>query len=224
MSFFTIVIMNQTNGVRAYNILCEPPTVEGGANPPVKSITWFRTPPLPEGGQAYFKYTADHYAFVGVAEGGDGGHLSTGDAVMSEGFEHVTLGSVINDGTMVLVSSPDRELRTVDDRAGDGTFQIAIHAGLPTPNPWVVGLARSRQHEDSRAPVAAVELKPRVIYTFTPSAAVYVKGASQHAGNVQPAPSAGARDAARVEIKAPYTKAVVRELNDGSFTVRYGLT
>ena len=234
METFKITIVNETTtDGRTYNILAGPPRITGGADPPVRPVTWHRTfPPLPPGSQAELVFTDELFAFAGTADssGGSSAALRPGDGVAIRSFKPVRWRSRVNNCSQFVVGT-DLSLREYASGAARGTFQMTADASHPAPNNRVVGLARI--HEGAVAgpvPVAAVELKPGVTYTFSPNLALWVRGANSGVGQGEgvgegevaaAAPAPGARDAALVLFEGAFNAAVVRERNNGTLSVEY---
>ncbi|KAE8452724.1 hypothetical protein EG329_013983 [Mollisiaceae sp. DMI_Dod_QoI] len=223
MSAFTIIIENQTTtDGRTYNILAAPPLVSGGANPPVRPVTWHQTfPPLPPGSQAEFVFTDELFAFAGTADASSSAALQSSDTIVIRSSAPVRWNSRFNNSSQLAVGT-DLSLREYASAAARGSFQVTADASHPTPNNRVVGLARTHD-SDGRdpVPVAAIELKPGVTYTLSPSLAVWVLGGVSSVGDIQDAPIPGARDAALVEFSGAFNTAIVRERNNGTFQVEY---
>ncbi|OXV11212.1 hypothetical protein Egran_01031, partial [Elaphomyces granulatus] len=134
----------------------------------------------------------------------------------------ITVGSNINDGTIILLDKsfefssldPDDEVPVPDKKQ----FKIVTSATIPTPNNDVIGVSRGK-YTAVPAPTTIVELKPNVTFTFTVERAVYIKANSKHPeGTVQPCPTDAA---SKVEFPGTMKKATVTEDNAGKFAIAY---
>lgn len=132
------------------------------------------------------------------------------------------IGSFRDDGDRIFVNN-SLELKHFDNWASRMTFQIATDAGIPSPNNYVVGMAR-KQEGDLPVPVAAVELKPGADYFFTPSETVFVRATNLEPGLIHTFHNANDENVAKVVFRGTHTQAVVTELSNGTFTVTYRCT
>jgi hypothetical protein len=192
--------------------------VQGGGVQATHSVIWFRTLRIPKDGQATFKYAPDFYAFVGNTNT-DSSHLKAKDMVDLHSSLVAKTGSIRNDGDQMLVSS-SLELHRIDGRASQGTFQILTEIQIPYPNSWIVGVARKHEWDEPR-PVAVVELKPGVDYTFTPGKAVFVRAMDLEPGSLHTFHNTSDENVAKVMFRGALCQALVTEHSDGKFTVTY---
>jgi hypothetical protein len=221
---YTIIIKNRSgSNNKVYNISSEAPTVDGGGVTSASNVMWYKSRALPTGNQVTFKYYSAFYAAVGYTSPFSN-KLKTGDTVEQQGSIVANVGTIRDNSSVILVDK-SFGITELNRTFAKSKFQILSENGLPTPNHYVVGLARQQEGEESAAPVAVVELKPNVDYTFTPKQGVYVKAQSVvDAGVVHDAPVQADIDGnkvAKVLFAAPYTTATVTEKADGTFDVEY---
>jgi len=214
MAMLSIAIRNNTsNANRTYNILAEPPTVRGGADPAALPVTWHRTT---AGAKAEFAFTDDLYAFVGQASRAT---LAPGTTIMLETARRLeTWNTKFNNGDELAVTS-DRQLQPRGRAARRGTFTLSMDSSLQRQSRLVVGLAREAEGAiEGPAPVAVVPLLPGDVYVFAPSLAVWVVGGGEQDDLVvQEAPAARARNAALVQFPRAASRAVVTEYSGPRF-------
>jgi len=221
---YTIFVKNQSGSPnKVYNIASEAPTVTGGGVTGPLNVMWHKTRALPAGDKATFKYTPTYHATIGYTTPFSN-KLKAKDEVEGQGFIVVNVGT-IRDNSSIMIVDKSFGIKELNSSFTKNQFQILTETGIPTPNHYVVGLARQQVGADSPAPVAVVELKPNVDYTFEPKAGVLIKAENvAEAGAIFDAPTDAeitAKKVAKVNFAAPYTKATVTEKSDGTFEVEY---
>jgi hypothetical protein len=221
---YTIIVKNQSGASnKVYNIASEAPTVNGGGVTGVHNVMWHKTRVLPAGDKAIFKYTPTYYATIGYTTPFSN-KLKANDEVEGQGFIVLNIGTEVDNSSVILVDN-SFGIKEANSTFTMNQFQVMTQTLIPTPNHYAVGLARQQVGEDSPAPVAVVELKPNVKYTFEPKAGVLIKAANVvEAGAIFDAPTdaqINAKTVAKVNFVKPYTKATVTEKSDGTFGVEY---
>ena len=219
MPDYTIIIQSSSDTAnKVYNIYPEPPSVSGGGVIKAHAVMWYKSRPLPVGAKDTFRYSSEHFAFIGYTSGFSN-KLKIGDRVDGEGSILAAIGTVRDTSSVMLVDK-NFAITELNRSFSKDSMQILTENGIPTPNHYVTGLGRKSGGRDP-VPVAVVELKPNVDYTFTPTSAVFVRAEKAvDAGQIhQPSVEADitANKAVKVDFKKPYTVATVIEKPDGTF-------
>ncbi|KAK0712723.1 hypothetical protein B0T26DRAFT_677149 [Lasiosphaeria miniovina] len=200
-----IRIVNDSNSPKTYGIYTGPTKVTSGGFQRASSILWHKTDELQPGDETTFEYSPEIHGFVGTSN------------------TPVVLGDELNQGTRFLVE--DRRDMSGSNMASTprDTFTMATVTGFPSPNRFVVGVARKDMlSPDGRvSPVAAVELVSGLAALITPSHKIIVSALSEpreRPGWVHRGPFAR-NTYASVDFAGMQSRADVVEANNGSFKV-----
>lgn len=150
--------------------------VNGKADSPsqqqLRSVVFFRTNPLSNGGVAEFRITPQLYGFSGSSSSRN---LTSAD-IVSLGFsEEVRVGEYDGNGTELIVKPSGNNVqltKSTGTKAGAGTFWFWNQSEIEYPNRFIVGLARNVNNDVK--PVAAIPLVPGEKVVITPNLTLYI--------------------------------------------------
>ncbi|KAL1953786.1 hypothetical protein VTO42DRAFT_2283 [Malbranchea cinnamomea] len=212
----TILIQNRSGASgKIYNVFSEQPGVSGGGVQATRPVVWYQTNPIANNAQAVFRFAPDVYGFVGSTNQ-PSSQLPDGDDVYLQGAQVLRVGTILNDGTRLMVDK-SLNITAVDNTAPNHTVDILTKTEVQSANRNVVGIARLQEGESMPAPVAVVELKPGVDFSFTPKYGVFISSTQYSQGTIQGL----AQHSAKVEFTGAQKTAVVVEKSDGQFSVDY---
>ncbi|KAK7215869.1 hypothetical protein V2G26_003872 [Clonostachys chloroleuca] len=199
---YTIEIKNRSGHAgRVYSFLSAKSTITGAGNNAgtTKSITWFRSRKLDNGGTATFNFDNSYYGPRRKFTLGTDGILG------------------LNEDCVFSVIPPDDE----NPVPGKNQLSIAASARLQPDND-VVGVSRGIDLGEgiTPAPINRVPLQAGPTYTIAVNNAVYVKTATLNKQSIQASLD---DDKTAFKLEFPYGKkkaTVVEEIN-GNFSVTY---
>ncbi|CAG9942617.1 unnamed protein product [Clonostachys rosea f. rosea IK726] len=219
---YTIEIKNRSGHAgRVYSFLSAKSTITGAGNnaDTTKSVTWFRSRKLDNGGTATFNFDNSYYGFMGSSGSAT---LAVGSTVNVQTEKKVTLGTTdgilgLNEDCVFSVIPPDDE----NPVPGKNQFSIAASARLQPDND-VVGVSRGIDLGEgiTPAPINCVPLQAGPTYTIVINNAVYVKTATLNKQSIQ-ASLDDDKTAFKVEFPYGKKKATVVEDINGKFSVTY---
>ncbi len=217
---FSITIKNANSERRRYTVTSALPKVTGAGTSVVVPIVWFRTRVLQPSDQENFKYTSEYSGFVGN-DNTDSATLAAGSDISLTSYQPVKVGTVLNDGTELLVSLQDEDSVSIKDTGTNNskqdTYSILVDRSIPSPNSFVVGLSRKLERNGQVVPAAAVKLKPSATFIFTPDQTIRISAGEENVGQTV----AIASEAAAVKFQGNQKNATVSEDSNGKFTVSY---
>ena len=224
---FTVEVINKSgNPGKFYNLFSAKAAIEGGGNTAstTKSVTWFVSRKLGDGGHHPFRYDDSLYGFLGTTTNTDKlANKNKVDTVINAG---VTVGSDGDIGTILVVdeSSAFHVVDQSDDDSqapGEREFKIMTKKTSWSPNDYLIGVARGKSLGAgvTPAPTDVVGLKPGATFTIKTDLAVYVKASNFPEGTIQASPED--TGAFKVVFPPKMRKATVTEDNNGNFSVTY---